>query len=63
MEGQNLMQPDDTPERDLAALEFHAADDLRGDRPEPAYFTLENVIVVIVGYVLAFGLAALVLGW
>ena len=31
--------------------------------PEPSYFTLENAIIVLVGYVLAFGLAALVLGW
>jgi len=31
--------------------------------PEPSYFTLENLIVVLVGYALAFGLAALVFGW
>ena len=55
------MPPDTTPDHDLARHEFHPADDLRGDRPEPTYWTMGNLVVIVLGFALAFGLALLVL--
>jgi hypothetical protein len=59
------MHPTDRPDRDLAAQETWLAVQLQGlpePEPEPSYLTLSNVLVVVLGFALAWGLAALHLG-
>jgi hypothetical protein len=56
------MQPTDRPDRDLAAQETWLAVHLQGlpePEPEPSYLTLSTVLVVVLGFALAWGLAAL----
>jgi hypothetical protein len=60
-----LMQPDKHSDRDLAAQETWLAVQLQGlptPEPEPSYLTWGNVLVIVLGFALAWGLAALQLG-
>lgn len=57
------MQPDDHPAYDEAQREAELMLLLQGVKPaEPRYFTLGNLVVIVLGFVLAWGLALLVLG-
>ena len=56
------MQPDDHPAYDEAQREAELMLQLQGVEPvEPTYFTLGNVVVIVLGFALAWGLALLVL--
>ena len=56
------MQPDDKPAHDDAEREAEMTLRLYGTQPvEPTYFTLGNIVVIIVGFALAWFLALLVL--
>lgn len=55
------MQPDDRPAHDDAQREAELMLLLQGVKPvEPRYFTWGNIVVIIVGFALAWGLALLV---
>ena len=56
------MQPDDKPARDDAEREAEMMLRLYGTQPvEPRYFTLGNIVVIVLGFALAWFLALLVL--
>jgi hypothetical protein len=56
------MQPDARPEYELADLERRTAREVRGETPaEPSYFTPTDLVVIVLGFALAFGLALCVL--
>ena len=52
------MQPDDRPAHDDAEREAALMLQLQGVEPvEPRYFTLGNIVVIVLGFALAWGLA------
>ena len=52
------MQPDDRPAHDDAEREAALMLQLQGVEPvEPRYFTWGNVVVIVLGFALAWGLA------
>ena len=56
------MQPDDHPAYDEAQREAELMLLLKGVEPvEPRYFTWGNIVVIVLGFALAWGLALLVL--
>lgn len=56
------MQPDERPAYDEAQREAELMLQLQGVKPvEPRYFTWGNLIVIVLGFALAWGLALLVM--
>ena len=57
-----MMQPDDKPAHDDAEREAEMMLRLYGTQPvEPTYFTLGNIVAIVLGFALALGLALLVM--